>query len=141
MRSTGKTKALIEWAKGWPDLGGYLKLNAINSNSGDSALVTDFADRYIERYIDGSGTHECTFMLKMMCEWSSGFDEINAQAMELNESWMDWVEAQFPDNVPDFGDASITGIEPLYDVPALNAVYQEDQTAEYVFQAKIYYTE
>lgn len=141
MKASGKTQALIEWAKGWPDLGGYLKLNAINADSGDASLATDFTDYAITEYIDGSAEREFVFMLKMMCDWSAGFDSVNAEAMRLNESWMDWVAEQYPENVPDFGEAEVTGIEPLYSTPALNAVYQEDQLAEYVFQAKIYYTE
>lgn len=141
MKTAGKTQALKEWASGWPDLGGYLKLNAINSSTGDASLSTDFTDRAITEYIDGSADREYVFMLKMMCDWSNGFDEINAEAMRLNESWVDWVADQYPDNVPDFGEGKVTGIEPLYSAPALNMVYQEDQTAEYVFQCKIYYRE
>lgn len=141
MKATGKTEALKEWAKGWPDLAGYIKLNAINTKTGDASLSTDFTDYAVETYIDGTAKREYVFMLKMMCDWSNGFDEINEEAMRLNESWVDWVAEQFPDNVPDFGEAVITGIEPLYSAPALNMVYQEDQTAEYVFQAKIFYTE
>lgn len=140
MNREGKTDAALAWARKWPDLDEFLKLNAIQESDGDATLNTVYSDSKGEPFIDGTARHQYTFMLKMMLPWSDGHDPINSEAERLMERWCDWVDEQYPDNVPDFGDAEIEGIRALYDVPAVT-VYQEDSLAEYNFQARITYTE
>lgn len=132
---------MVDWAKGWPDLGGYLKLNAISSESGDASLDTVYNDAKVQDYIDGRALREYTFALVMMADWSDGFDATNAEANRLNESWIDWVDSQFPDNVPEWPGAIFQSIESIYNVPSLAAVYQDESLAKYMFQAKITYIE
>lgn len=139
MRIEGKTQAALEWAKTWPHIDGFLKLNAIDADDGDAAFTTVFTDSQGEPFIDGTARHEFTFGLKMMLPWSDGHDPVNADAELLMEQWRDWVDEQYPDNVPDW-DCEIEDIRALYDVPAV-MVYQEDSLAEYNFLAKIIYTE
>lgn len=141
MKTEGKTEAVVEWAKGWPDLGGYLKLNSISSESGDASLDTVYNDAKMQDYIDGRALREYTFALVMMADWSDGFDATNAEANRLNESWIDWVDSQFPDNVPEWPGAIFQSIESIYNVPSLAAVYQDESLAKYMFQAKITYIE
>lgn len=141
MKTAGKTEAVLEWAKGWPDIGGYLKLNAISSESGDASLDTVYNDAKVQDYIDGRALREYTFALVMMADWSDGFDATNAEANRLNESWIDWVDSQFPDNVPEWPGAIFQSIESVYNVPSLAAVYQDESLAKYMFQAKIAYIE
>lgn len=141
MKTAGKTEAVLEWAKGWPDIGGYLKLNAISSESGDASLDTVYNDAKVQDYIDGRALREYTFALVMMADWSDGFDATNAEANRLSESWIDWVDSQFPDNVPEWPGAMFHSIESVYNVPSLAAVYQDESLAKYMFQAKITYIE
>ena len=140
MRIEGKTDAALEWARTWPDLDGFLKLNAIQASDEDASLTTVFGDSRGEPFIDGTARHVYTFGLKMMLPWSDGHDPINSEAEQLIERWRDWVDEQYPNNVPDFGGAEIEDIRALYDVPAVT-VYQEDSLAEYSFQAQITYIE
>lgn len=139
----GKTNAVLDWAKGWPELGGYLKLNALNTETvGDAALITDYNDYAINEYIDGTADRYFTVDLRMVLSWSDGFDGTNSEAVRLMESWMEWVAEQYPRNVPDFGhNATVTDIQPLQNVPVPSMVYAENQTAEYSFSARIFYTE
>lgn len=139
----GKTKAALEWAKGWPELNGYLKLNAIDSETvGDAAIMPTSNDFVIRQYIDGSADRYFTFELRMVVGWSDGFDTVNEEAVRLMESWLEWVAEQYPRNVPDFGPyAKVTAIEPLGNMPEPALVYAEGQTAEYSFSARVYYTE
>lgn len=139
MRIEGKTDAALEWAKTWPNLDGFLKLNAIDAEDMDAALTTIFTDAKGEPFIDGTARHEFVFGLKMILPWSDGHDPINADAERLIESWRDWVDEQYPDNVPEW-DCEIEDIQALYDVPAV-MVYAEDSLAEYQFLCKIIYTE
>ena len=140
MKREGKTDAALEWAKSWPYLDEFLKLNAILARDDEASFQTVYSDSQGEPFIDGTARHEYTFMLKLMLPWSDGFDDINQEAERLLEQWADWVDVQFPDNVPDFGEAEIDDIRALYDVPAIT-VYQEESLAEYNFQARIIYTE
>lgn len=139
MRIEGKTDAVLEWAKTWEHLDGFLKLNAILTDDDDASLSTVFSDSKGEPFIDGSARHEYTFMLKLVLPWSDGHDPINAEAELLMEQWRDWVDEQYPANVPDW-DCEIEDIRALYDVPAVT-VYQEESLAEYNFQARIIYVE
>ena len=139
MKIEGKTDAALEWAKTWDHLDGFLKLNAINAEDADAAFTTIFTDTEGEPFIDGTARHEFTFGLRMMLPWSDGRDEYNAKAERLMEQWRDWVDEQYPSNIPDWN-CEIEDIRALYDVPAVT-VYQEDSLAEYNFLAKIIYTE
>lgn len=131
------------WAKGWPDLKGYLKLNAIDaSESGDAAMIPTYNDAAVSEYIDGTADRQYTFELRIVRPWSGGVDDVNEEATKLAESWLEWVSEAYPLLVPDFGpDATITGIEPLQNVPTPVMVYDEDGTAVYGFSARIDYTE
>ena len=139
MNMEGKVKAAVEWAKTWEQLDGYLKLNAINAQDEDASIYTVSGDSKGKPYIDGTAKHEFTFGLKMMLPWSDGHDDINEEANRLMEQWRDWVDEQFPENVPDWG-CEIEDIRALYDEPAVT-VYSEDSLAEYQFLARITYTE
>lgn len=140
MRIEGKTDAALKWAKTWPHIDGFMKLNAILAEDGDASMATVFGDAEGEPFIDGTARIEYTFMLRLMLPWSDGYDPINADAERLMEQWRDWVDQQYDEgNVPEW-DCEIEGIRSLYDVPAVT-VYQEDSLAEYNFQARITYIE
>ena len=142
MNAQGKTAAMLEWAKTWPELDGYLKLNAFVTEDGEASLSPVQNDAVVTRYIDGTAVRRYTFQLRMMTMWSGGYDPVNEAAEALAASWQDWVAAQYDlGNVPDFGGAKVTGIEPVYNVPALNFVYQDDGLAEYLIQAVVTYAE
>lgn len=140
MKIEGKTKAAVEWAKGWEDLDGFLKLNAILNEEDDAAFTTIYSDSQGEPFIDGTARREYTFGLRLVLPWSDGHDLINAEAEQLMEKWIDWVDSQYPENIPNWEGAEIEDIYSLYDVPDV-IVYQEDSLATYNFQARIVYVE
>lgn len=137
----GKAKAALEWAKTWPELDGYIKLNALITQDGEATLATAYNDVAIERYNDGTAKRQYTFLLKVVTAWSDGYDQVNTEAERLASSWLDWVAEQFPDNVPDWPGAEIISIEPTQNAPALDTVWEDDQLAQYVIQAIITYNE
>lgn len=143
MGMKGKTKAVVEWLKTYPDLGGYLKLNATELNAGERTVNTVYNDSKVKEFINGTVERQYTFALVMVCDWSSGFDAVNEEAEEWGEEWLDWCDAQFKaGNVPDFGEkCTIRAIESLQNIPSLAATYQEEQLARYMFQARITYWE
>ena len=113
----GKTDAVMEWAKGWPELDGYLKLNALIAEDGEATLATSYTDSPIEEYNDGTAKRRYSFFLKVVTAWSDGYDPVNADAERLASSWLDWVNSQYPGNVPIWHGASIIGIESQCRVP------------------------
>lgn len=142
MRAEGKTAAMVEWAKGWPELGGYLKLNAFVTEDGEASISPVPTEGGGVRYIDGTEERRYRFQLRIMTVWSSGYDPVNEAAEAFAASWQDWVSEQNRlGNLPDFGDSPVLSVEPEYGVPALNFVYQDDGLAEYLIQAVVTYLE
>lgn len=140
MGASGKAEAVLEWAKGWPDLDGYLKLNAITNQEGDAALNVVNNDLELQRYIDGSSVRQFTLQLRIMTAWSDGYDSVNAEAEALASSWQDWVSEQYgAGNVPAIG--NVTAIEPVWNVPSLNYINEDEGLAEYIVQAVVIYEE
>lgn len=143
MGSNGKTAAVVEWLNTYPELDGYLKLNATELEAGERTVSTVYNDAKVREFIDGTVERQYTFAVVMVCDWSSGFDAVNAEAESWGERWLDWCDAQFKaGNVPNFGDkCTIRAIESLQNIPSLAATYQEEQLARYMFQARITYWE
>lgn len=137
----GKAEAVLEWARTWPELDGYLKLNATVAENGDASLNVVQGDSVVMKYIDGSAQRQWIFQLKVIVPWSDGHDEINEAAERFAASWQDWVASQYPGNIPEWPNAEITGIEPQWNTPALNYIYEDGSLAEYVVQAVIDYIE
>lgn len=142
MNVEGKTQAVRDWLQTYPELGGRLKLNAAELQAGEVAMNTVYNDVAVTEYINGACDRAYTFALVYVGDWSSGFDEMNAEAEAWGERWLDWVSAQFKaGNLPDFGAATILEVEPLQNVPGLAAAYEAEQVARYLFQARIVYRE
>lgn len=137
----GKAQAALEWAKGWKQLDGYLKLNAIISEDGDASFDTSYNDVAIEKYNDGTAKRQYTFQLRIIAPWSDGYDPVNIEAEKKAAEWLDWISHQYPENVPDWDGALILSIEPAQNAPALNRVFETGSLAEYLIQAIITYVE
>ena len=136
-----KAEAVLEWAKGWPDLDGYLKLNALVTEDGEASLNIVPNDAVKLRYIDGTAVREYTIQLRIVTQWSSGYDPVTVEAERLASSWLDWVGEQYPDNIPNWDGCSIIAIEPMENAPLLATIYEDDGLADYSIQAKITYEE
>lgn len=135
-----KTDKVLDWARGWPELEGYLDLNSIVSKSGDKAINTVSNERIVQQYINGEAVREYTFALAYIVDWSSGTDDINQIAMRLGESWLEWVtEQNRKKNFPDL--PNVESVVPLQNIPTLAMVYESDSIAKYQFQCKITYRE
>lgn len=142
MNIAGKTQAVVDWLKTYPQLDDYLKLNAVDLEAGERSVQTVYNDAQVSEFIDGTTVRTYTFALVLVADWSDGFDGVNSEAQSFGDEWLDWVAAQFPANVPDFGEnCTIKAIRPLQNIPALAAAYQEEQLARYQFQAAITYWE
>lgn len=141
MAANQKVEAALEWAKGWPNLDGYLKLNALITDEGEAAMNVVSQEHVTYPYIDGTAVKRFVLQLRIVVPWSDGYDAVNSEAANLAADWQDWVSKQYRlGNVPDW-DAEIISIEPQWNVPALNAINQDEGLAEYIIQAIITYEE
>lgn len=140
----GKPKIVYEWAKTWPVLDEYLKLNTVTNAEDEAAFVTEETDLITgDPFIDGTAPRRFSFVLHIVLPWSDGYDDINVESLKKATTWMDWVNSQFDEgNIPDFGEGvTIEGIETEQNMPLLNVVNPEDSWAEYLFHARINYIE
>lgn len=136
-----KAAAFLEWAKGWPYLDGYIKLNALTIAPGEASANPLASERVIRQYIDGTADRVYRAQMRLVLRWSDGYDAVNADADRLANEWAEWVNAQFSlGNVPEW-EAEITDIRTAEDMAALNVALQDESTAVYLFTAEIYYTE
>lgn len=138
-----KHAAVLAWLKTYPGFGGYLKLNAVEYQQGETSLITEFNDAVVQRFVSGAADKQYTFTVSMVLTWSSGFDSINETALKAGSAFLDWIDQQFKrQNVPDFGtSATITNIEALQNMPSLALVDQDARLAKYTFSARISYRE
>lgn len=131
-----------DWLATCPLLGEYIKLNATELENGEAAFSTVYNDAKIREFISGATERSYTFGVVLVRDWSSGFDDVNAEAMEFGERLADWVGNQFAaGNLPEFEGCTITDIEPLQNIPGLASVQQEEQLARYLFQGRVLYRE
>lgn len=140
MRSSeGVSEALFQWAKGFPPIERPLRLNAPLERSGDHTLATGPAAVTAE-YIDGRCERRVDFALVLMAPWSEGADGLNADALREGERWLDWVEAQWPDNLPELGEGrEVTALTTYDGAPLLVQVMPDATTAKYQFSAHLDY--
>lgn len=137
----GKANKLLEWIKGWDGFDGYAKLNAIVAEEGDASLNIVVNDDVVEQYLDGTALRDYTFMIKMILPWSDGFDPVNVESENTAASLLDWIDGQFPQNLPAWEGADIREITLVNNAPSLDTVDTEESIAEYSVIAKIRYVE
>ena len=70
-------------------------------------------------------------------------DQLNIEAMELGQTFMDWIEEQNREgNYPDLGEnCEIERMEIQQDMPSLASVNAEEGLARYMIQGRILYNE
>lgn len=138
----GKAEAFLEWAKGWPYLQGYLKLNALTVAPGEASVNPVASERIIRQYIDGSADRVYRAQMRLVLHWSDGYDAVNADADALANQWAAWVNSQYDlGNLPVWEGCEITDIRTAEDQAALNIALQDESSAVYLFTCEIYYTE
>ncbi len=139
---TDKAKAFQDWAAGWPFLQGYLKVNALTIAPGEASANPLASERIINQYIDGTADRVYRAQMRLVLQWSDGYDSVNADAAKLANEWAAWVNSQYKlGNLPAWEGCEITDIRTAEDQAALNIALQDESTAVYLFTAEIYYTE
>lgn len=131
-----RARAIAEWARKWPWLKGYLKTNALMDEAEQATIDTSYSGEVVERYIDGSRRMRGTFAMAVMLPWSEGYDEVNDEASDVCEDWLEWVR----DNQPEELDGrEVVSMEPDYAFPAQDQVYTQERLARYALTIDVEY--
>ena len=126
------------------DLAGNMLNFNFSPEAADSiSLITNYSDRVRKKYITGETEKEYCFTIIVVKSYSSDADDLNLEAMNFGQAFMDWLEEQDRQkNYPDFGEnCRIRKMENLQNMPNLSGVNIQEGLARYMIQARIIYTE
>lgn len=107
------------------------------------SLITNYSDKIRKRYITGDCEKEYGFSIIIVKPYSSDQDDLNLEAMNFAQAFMDWLDEQNKERkFPDFGkNCTVERIENLQNMPNLSGVNYKEGLARYMIQAKIIYKE
>ena len=106
------------------------------------SFLTNYSGKTVKKYVRAADK-EYGFTILMTWHFSTETDDLNLQAMNFAQEFMDWIEKQNKDkNVPDFGErCQVKKIENLQNMPNLAAVDWENMKAQYMIQCRVLYFE
>lgn len=120
--------------------GNMLNFNFSPEAADSISLITNYSDRVRKKYITGETEKEYCFTIIVVKSYSSDADDLNLEAMNFGQAFMDWLDRQ--KNYPDFGEnCRIRKMENLQNMPNLSGVNIQEGLARYMIQARIIYTE
>lgn len=115
-----------------------------SSESNDSiSLITNYSDKVVKEFVTGKVQKQYGFTIIIVKSYSSEEDDLNLEAMNFAQEFMDWLDAQNEKrDFPDFGEkCTVEKIENLQNMPNLAGVNAQEGLARYMIQARIVYTE
>ena len=106
------------------------------------SFLTNYSGKVVKKYVRASDK-EYGFSIVVTWHFSTETDDLNLQAMNFVQEFMDWIEEQNrAKHFPDFGKyCQVKKIENLQNMPNLAAVDWENMTAQYVAQCRVLYFE
>lgn len=115
-----------------------------SAESPDSfAIVTRYSGKLVREFITGAREKEYGFAVIIVKQYSTDTDDINLEAMDFAQGFMDWLDEQNRQKqFPDFGpDREVLEVENLQNMPNLAGVNAEEGLARYQVQGRIRYLE
>lgn len=112
-------------------------------DSNDSvALITNYSDKVVKKFITRDVQKQYGFTILITKAYSSDDDDLNLEAMNFAQAFMDWIDEQNEKKeFPDFGErCTVEKMENLQNMPNLSGI-SEEGTARYMMQARILYRE
>lgn len=121
--------------------GDILNFNFSPESPDKISLITNYSDKVRKSYITGDKEKEYGFSIIIVKPYSSDEDDLNIEAMNFAQAFMDWLEDQDRQkNYPDFGEkCRIQKMENLQNMPNLSGVNYQEGLARYMIQARIVY--
>lgn len=123
--------------------GDLLNFNFSPETEDSISMVTNYSDKVRKRYVTGKTQKEYGFSIVIVKAYSSEQDDLNLEAMNFAQAFMDWIDGQNEKKeFPEFGeDCTVERIENLQNMPNLSGVNYNAGLARYMIQARIIYTE
>lgn len=122
--------------------GGLVSFNFADDSPDAVSFLTNYSGRIIKKYIRAADK-EYGFTILITWHYSTETDDLNLQAMNFAQEFMDWIDDQNRlGNFPDFGEhCQVKKIENLQNMPNLAAVDWENMRAQYQIQCRVLYFE
>ena len=119
-----------------------LTFNYADGAAHSVAFLTNYAGKILKKYVRAADK-EYGFTILITWHYSSELDDLNLQAMNLGQLFMDWIDEQNRSrNFPKFQGCKVLSIENLQNMPNLAGVNEAGTVARYMFQVRVrYYTE
>jgi len=122
--------------------GKILHFNVSPESKNSISFVTNYSDRIRKRYVRGS-EKEYGFTIIINKEYSTYADDLNLEAMNFAQAFMNWLEGQnrkkiypqFPEN------CQIKKMENLQNMPNLAGANMMEGLARYMIQCRVIYFE
>ena len=123
--------------------GDMLNFNFSPESEDSISLVTNYSDKVKKKYITGDVLKEYGFTIVIVKSYSSCQDDLNLEAMNFAQAFMDWLEIQDKKGIyPEFPDGcQIKKMECLQNMPNLAGINAKEGLARYMIQCKITYFE
>lgn len=124
-------------------VGDLLNFNFSPESSDSIAVITNYSDKLRKKYLRCGSEKEYGFTILITKEYSSEQDDLNLEAMNFCQAFMDWLEDQDrKKNYPEFpASCQIRKMECLQNMPNLAGVNAEEGLARYMIQCRIIYFE
>jgi len=123
--------------------GNVLNFNFSAESQNSVALVTNYSDRVVKRFVTGGARKRYGFTIIITLEYASNDDDQNLIAINFAQEFMDWIEERNRRKLfPDFGDkCQIEKMQNMQNMPNLSYVNAEQGLARYMLQCEILYRE
>lgn len=122
--------------------GDVLNFNFSPESPDTFALVTEYSDRVVKRFITGKARKAYGFAVLINKNYSTSGDDLNLECMNFAQSFMDWVSGQDKKReYPVFEGCTVEKMEVLQNMPNLAGINAEAGTARYMVQCRITYIE
>ncbi len=124
-------------------VGDLLSFNFSPESPDNIAFITNYSDKVIKKYVRVGAEKEYGFSVLITKDYSTSSDDLNLEAMNFAQAFMDWIELQDKNgNYPRFPDnCQIKKMECLQNMPNLSEVNAEEGLARYMIQCRIVYFE
>lgn len=124
-------------------VGNMLNFNFTDDSPDSIAFITEYSDKVIKKYIRIGAEKAYGFSISITKCFSTNGDDLNREAMNFAQAFMDWIDAQNTEKYyPDFGEkCQIKKIETMQDMPNLAFVDTENMIARYIIQCRVVYFE
>lgn len=122
--------------------GNLASFNFADDSPDAVSFLTNYSSKIVKKYIRAADK-EYGFTILITWHYSTEADELNMQAMNFAQEFMDWIEEQDRNkNFPDFGSkCQVKKIENLQNMPNLATVDWENMIAQYQIPCRILYFE